>query len=186
MGAKAAWRRRQAIYVFDLARKDTFAATFVPLRRRDADYNVTFEPGVVTFRSRRDGLELELTVFVAKSSPVEFKLLRIRNTSDHERLLEIVPVMETVFAETPNDSLGSIETATADDQKSLYFANPRNDFVEGWAFVSTSLDAECAETSRADFLATKADTPPCPFWPSMATPTRAPRPMSATSRLSAA
>ena len=153
----------QAIYVFDLARKDTFAATFVPLRRRDAAYKVTFEPGVATYWSRRDGLELELTVFVAKSSPVEFKLLRIRNLGDHERLLEIVPVMEIVLAETPNDSLGSIETATADDLKSLYFRNPRNDFVKGWAFVSTSLDAEFAETSRRRFLGHESRDPALPY-----------------------
>jgi cyclic beta-1,2-glucan synthetase len=153
----------QAIYVFDLARKDAFAATFVPLRRRDADYEVTFEPGVAIYRSRRDGLELELTVFVAKSLPVEFKLLRIRNLGDHERLLEIVPVMEIVLGETPNDTLGAIETAADEDLKALYFRNPRNDFVKGWAFVSTSLDAEFAETSRRRFLGHESRDPALPY-----------------------
>jgi cyclic beta-1,2-glucan synthetase len=153
----------QAIYVFDLARKDAFAATFVPLRRRDAVHDVTFAPGVATYRSRRDGLELELTVFVAKSQPIEFKLLRIRNNCDHERLLEIVPMMEIILGETPNDSLGAIETATEEDLKALYFRNPRNDFVKGWAFVSTSLDAEFAETSRRRFLGHEGRDPALPY-----------------------
>ena len=153
----------QAIYVYDLARKDAFSATFVPLRRRDAEYDVTFAPGVATFRSRRDGLELELTVFVAKSLPIEFKLLRIRNNCDHERLLEIVPMLEIVLAETPSDSLGSIETAADDDLKALYFRNPRNDFVKGWAFATTSLDAEFAETSRRRFLGHESRDPALPY-----------------------
>ena len=153
----------QAIYVYDLARKDAFTATFVPLRRRDAEYDVTYEPGVATFRSRRDGLELELTVFVSKDLPVEFKLLRIRNKCDHERLLEIAPMMEIILGETPNDSLGSIETATDEDSKALYFRNKRNNFVKGWAFVSTSLDAEFAETSRRRFLGHVGRDPALPY-----------------------
>jgi cyclic beta-1,2-glucan synthetase len=153
----------QAIYVYDLARKDAFAATFVPLRRRDAVHDVTFAPGVATYRSQRDGLELELTVFVAKCQPIEFKLLRIRNNCDHERLLEIVPMLEIVLDETPNDSLGAIQTATDDDLKALYFRNSRNDFVKGWAFATTSLDAEFAESSRRRFLGHESRDPALPY-----------------------
>jgi len=153
----------QAIYVYDLARKDAFTATFVPLRRRDAVYDVTYEPGVVTYRAVRDHLELELTVFVSKSQPIEFKLLRIRNKSDHERLLEIVPMLEIVLGETPNESLGNIETQTGDDLKALYFRNPVNYFVQGWAFVSTSVDAEFAETSRRRFLGHESRDPALPY-----------------------
>ncbi|QGM45013.1 GH36-type glycosyl hydrolase domain-containing protein [Methylocystis heyeri] len=153
----------QAIYVYDLARKDAFTATFVPLRRRDAEYQTTYEPGVVTYRALRDRLELELTVFVSKSRPIEFKLLRIRNKSDHERLLEIVPMLEIVLAEIPNESLGRIETSTEAGLKALYFRNPGNYFVQGWAFVSTSLDAEFAETSRRRFLGNESRNPALPY-----------------------
>ena len=49
-----------------------------------------------------------MTVFVSPTQPIEFKLLRIRNKSDHERLLQIMPAMEIVLAETPNESLGAV------------------------------------------------------------------------------
>ncbi len=153
----------QAIYVYDLARKDAFTATFVPLRRRDAEYQVAYEPGVAIYRATRDQLELELTVFVSKSQPIEFKLLRIRNKSDHERLLQIVPTMEIVLGETPNESLGNIETKTEEGLKALYFRNPCNYFVQGWAFVATSLDAEFAETSRRRFLGHEGRNPALPY-----------------------
>ncbi len=153
----------QAIYVFDLARKDLFTATFTPLRRRDARYEVSYEPGVAIFRSQRDGLSLELTVFCATSAPIEFKLLRIKNDSDHERLLQIAPMLEIVLGETPSETLGKVEAAKDEDLKALYFRNPRNDFVKGWAFVSTSLDAEFAETSRRRFLGHEARNPALPY-----------------------
>jgi cyclic beta-1,2-glucan synthetase len=153
----------QAIYVYDLARKDAFTATFVPLRRRDAVYETRFEPGVATFKSERDGLTLELTVFSAKSRPIEFKLLRIRNDCDHERLLEIAPFMEIVLGETPSDTRGLVESRTDESLKAIYFRNPRNDFVKGWAFVTTSLEAEFAESSRRRFLGHEHRDPLIPY-----------------------
>ena len=61
----------QAIYVYDLARQDAHSATFVPLRRRDARYEVEYGLGYAIYRAHRDGLDLELTVFVAPNEPVE-------------------------------------------------------------------------------------------------------------------
>ena len=153
----------QAIYVYDLARGEAHSPTYMPLRRRDAKYEVEYRPGAVIYKGQSDGLDLELTVFVAPAQPVEYKLLRIVNKSDHERLLQIVPAMEIVLAENPNDSLGSIKTETAEDQRALYFNNPRNNFVEGWAFVSTSLKAEFAETSRRRFLGHESRDPALPY-----------------------
>jgi len=153
----------QVIYVYDLAHKQVFSPTFVPLRRRDTVYDVAFTPGTVTYRSERDRIELELTVFVSPSQPIEFKLLRIANHTGHERLLQITPMMEIVLAETPNESLGAVQSVADEDQRALYFRNPRNHFVQGWAFVSTSLDSEFAETSRRRFLGHESRDPVLPY-----------------------
>ncbi|HEY8260050.1 MAG TPA: glycosyl transferase family 36, partial [Methylosinus sp.] len=153
----------QAIYVYDLARQDPHAATFVPLRRRDARYEVEYGLGYAVYRAHRDGLDLELTVFVAPDEPVEIKMLRISNRRDHERLLQIVPMMEMVLAETPNESLGRVEAIVGEDKRALYFRNPGNVFVDGWAFVSTSLPAEFAETSRRRFLGHESRDPRLPY-----------------------
>ncbi len=153
----------QMIYVYDLARGDAHSPTFVPLRRRDVDYQVTFAPGEAVYRATRDALELEMTVFVSPTEPIEFKLLRIRNMSDHERLLQIVPAMEIVLAETPSESLGAVESVIDDDLRTIYYRNPRNNFVKGWAFVSTSIPAEFAETSRRRFLGHESRDPRLPY-----------------------
>ncbi|MGJ0506190.1 MAG: GH36-type glycosyl hydrolase domain-containing protein [Methylocystis sp.] len=153
----------QMIYVYDLARTDAYSPTFVPLRRRDTRYDVTYTPGAAIFRSERDHLELEMTVFVSPDEPIEFRLLKIRNKSVHERLLQIVPAMEIVLAETPNESLGQIESVIDDDTQAIYFRNRRNHFVNGWAFVSTSIHAEFAETSRRRFLGHESRNPYLPY-----------------------
>ena len=153
----------QMIYVYDLAHTDAHSPTFVPLRRRDAEYEVTFSPGAAVYRAERDHLEIEMSVFVSPTEPIEFKLLKIRNKSDHERFLEIVPAMEVVLAETPNESLGAVQSVVDEDVRSIYFRNPRNNFVQGWAFVTTSVPAEFAETSRRRFLGHESRDPRLPY-----------------------
>ncbi|GDX38594.1 hypothetical protein LBMAG20_08090 [Methylocystaceae bacterium] len=142
----------QMVYVYDLAKGIAYSPSFTPLRRRDRKYDVTFSPGAAFYRSHEDDLEIELSVFVAPKEPIEFKLLRICNTSNNARLLQIVPAIEIVLAETPSESLGAITSIVESDLKSIYFQNPSNKFVNGWAFVATSLAAEHAETSRRRFL----------------------------------
>ncbi len=72
-------------------------------------------------------------------------------------------MMEIVLGETPNESLGAIRSVADEDQRALYFRNPRNNFVQGWAFVSTSLPAEFAETSRRRFLGHESRDPLLPY-----------------------
>ncbi|WP_442753386.1 GH36-type glycosyl hydrolase domain-containing protein [Methylocystis sp. JAN1] len=153
----------QMIYVYDLARTDAHSPTFVPLRRRDARYEVTFTPGAAIFRTERDHLEMEMTVFSSPTEPVEFRLLKIRNKTVHERLLQIVPAMEVILAETPLESLGRVQSEIDDDLHTIYFRNPANNFVKGWAFVTTSIPAEFAETSRRRFLGHESRNPYLPY-----------------------
>ena len=142
----------QMFYVYDLAKGIAYSPSFTPLRRHDSVYDVTFSPGMACYRSNKDELEIELSVFVAPNAPIEFKLLKIRNNSSIPRLLQIVPAIEVILAETPSESLGAITSRVEDDLKAIYFQNPSNKFVNGWAFVATSLSAEHAETSRRRFL----------------------------------
>ena len=153
----------QMVYVYDLAKGVAYSPSFTPLRQRDSEYDVTFSPGKACYRSNKDELEIELSVFVAPIDPIEFKLLRIRNNSNIARLLQIVPAIEIVLAETPSESLGAINSKVADDLKAIYFQNPSNKFVNGWAFVATSLSAEHAETSRRRFLGHENRTSHIPY-----------------------
>ena len=105
-------------------------------------YDAVFGRGVVTFTSESPSLALEQKLFVAPDEPVVILLLTLRNRTDREQIYRIAPVLEIILAETPPDLVGALETETDDSGRGLYFANPRNEFVHTWAFVSTSLDAD--------------------------------------------
>ncbi len=138
----------QAIYVKDMASGQAHCATFAPLRRDDATYEVEFGLGTAVYTSRCGDLELELTVFTPPERTVEVKILRIRNHGAGDRMFMVSPIAEIVLAETSDESRDKIETARDESGQALYFRNPKNYFVKGWAFATTSLPAEFAETSR--------------------------------------
>ena len=56
-----------------------------------------------------------------------------------------------------------VESVIDDDVHAIYFRNPRNNFVQGWAFVTTSIHAEFAETSRRRFLGHESRDPYLPY-----------------------
>jgi len=138
----------QAIYVRDMASGDTDCATFAPLRRKDGAYEAEFGLGYVVYRRTRADLDLEMTVFAPPGRACEVKILRIVNKTAGDRMFNVAPIAEMALDETMVESQGSIVTRTDDNGCALYFRNPKNHFAKGWAFASTSLAAEFAETSR--------------------------------------
>ena len=111
---------------------------------------------------------------------MEILLLTLRNRTYREQVYRIAPVVEIVLAETPPDLVGALEMEGDDSGCAHYFPNPRNEFVKSWAFVSTSLDADWLDSSRAKILGRKilgarGAEPRLPYLACMAIPIRAPR-----------
>lgn len=154
----------QGVYVADLGSNETHSATFVPCRRKDGQYDVTFGRGYAVYRNRRDDLDIEMTVFPAVDQPILYKLVKLRNVGAATRVLRVVPFAEITLAETAPEGAGRVNAETSDNARELFFNNPGNDIVSGWAFATTSLRAEFAETSRRRFIG-GADREPC--WPYM-------------------
>ncbi len=148
MGEGRAGPAGQAIYVRDMSSGDTDCATFMPLRRTDGAYDATFGLGHVVYRRRRDDLDLEMTVFTPPGRTCEVKLLRIVNKTGADRMFTVAPIAEIVLDETSVESQNAIETQVDPNGCAVYFRNPKNVFVKGWAFGATSMHAEFAETSR--------------------------------------
>ncbi|WP_294533630.1 glycosyl transferase family 36 [uncultured Rhodoblastus sp.] len=142
----------QAIFVVEKETGEVHAATLLPLRRPDTRYDARFGRGAVLYTSESARLGLEQILLIAPDEPAQLLLLTLHNRTDREQIYRIAPMLEIVLAETPPDSLGALQAETDPSGKALYFANPRNEFVGGWAFVSTSLDADCSEFARARIL----------------------------------
>ena len=141
-----------ALYVVDLATGRIDSAGYTPQRHTDALYETVFGHGYATFTMQRDGLELELTVFVPPDEPVEIRLLTIRNRTGEPRRFRVVPYFEMALAEVPRDTRWCLQVRTDTPRKAYYFANPRNDFRQGWAFAVTTLAVEHQEHVRDRFM----------------------------------
>ncbi len=140
----------QIVYLRDLESGETDALGFAPFQREHVTYEVTYEPGVATFRAVRGNLEMEYVVFVPPEYPGDMRLLTLRNRGADTKRLRVAPFFDMSLDDSPNASIDKIL-----DEKvgsTLLFNNPGNDFVHGFAFAATSLLGTSTETIRARFF----------------------------------
>jgi len=142
----------QALYVVDLESGVIETPTYAPLRREDRDHDVVFGRGYASFHQRGGDTDLDLTVFVPPTEPVEIHILRIKNRSRKTRRYRIVPYFEIVLAELTRDSHGRLVTWTDPGGDAIFFRNPENQFHRGHMFVAWNLPADTRETLRSRFL----------------------------------
>ena len=140
----------QIVYLRDLESGETDALGFAPFQREHVTYEVTYEPGVATFRVARGNLEMEYVVFVPPEYPGDMRLLTLRNRGADTKRLRVAPFFDMSLDDSPNASVDRIL-----DEKvgsTLLLNNPNNDFVRGFAFAATSLLGPSTETIRTRFF----------------------------------
>ena len=90
-------------------------------------------------------------MFVPPDLPCDVRVLTLRQPGFQRRgACAIVPFFDIALEESPNESVGKIRDETVGS--TLVFQNPRNDFVRGFAFAATSLEAPATETVRTRFF----------------------------------
>jgi len=142
----------QALYLHDPETGETAGPAFLPFRRTGEPCDVTFGRGYAVYRKALRHVDVELTVFVPPDEPLEVRLLCVRNRSSSPVTYRVVPYLQVVLAEVPEDSRGAILSRYDEASQALFFSNPRNEFHRGWVFVGTSLPVEACETVRARFV----------------------------------
>ncbi|MGB7919536.1 MAG: hypothetical protein WCF40_05720, partial [Desulfobacterales bacterium] len=140
------------LYLLNLATGETDTPTFIPLRRKDRSFEVTWGLGYAVFKNRSAAVELELSQFVLPGQPAEIRLLTIRNHTKESLHYRVVPYWQIMLGETPVDTCGKIVADHDRKRAALFFSNPHNDYRRGWAFAATSLSVETVETVRSRFL----------------------------------
>ncbi len=142
----------QVLYLRDAATGEVTSPTYIPFRELDADMDVTFGLGHCVFRKTRGAVTTELTAFVLHDQPVEARLLRIVNAGDRPVTYEATFFAQIILADVAIDSVGQIEAEEDRESGAIFFRRPENRFQRGWAFVSSSLACEAAETCLNRFL----------------------------------
>jgi len=140
----------QIVYVRDIDAGETDAIGFAPFQREDAEYAVTYEPGVARFSKRRGDLAMDCDVFVPTDYPGDMRLVTLRNLGRRHLSLRVAPFFDIALDEGANESLGKLKAETVG--ATLLFENPRNDFQRGVAFAAVSLVRPTTETVRTRFF----------------------------------
>lgn len=144
----------EAIYLYDPDGNEWYSPTYHPLNDPNAKNESEFGvDGTAVFRMTRGMVSTELTVFVPPDDPMGVYLLTVKNNADRPKRMRIAPYFQMVLAFQPERS-GLLQTRYDQALGALFFANPRNEFCQGSAFVSMSIAPERVEMRRGRFFGT--------------------------------
>lgn len=142
----------QVLYLYNMENGDIDGPTAAPFNKKDAACAITFGRGYAVYRKTTPQSDMELRLFVLPDAPAEVRLLTIRNKAATPVTYRVVPYLQMMLGETPQDTRGKINMQYDEAQQVLFFTNPGNEFHRGWAFVGMNLKVESHATSRARFI----------------------------------
>ena len=142
----------EAFYLYDPDTGEWYSPTYLPLGDRNAKNESEFSvDGTAVFRMISGTISTELTVFVPPKDSTGVYILTVKNNSDRDRRMRIVPYFQMVLGFQPERS-GPLVMRYNKKSGALFFSNPRNIFRSGWAFASVSMPIERVETRRGRFF----------------------------------
>jgi cyclic beta-1,2-glucan synthetase len=100
----------EAIYVRDEQTARLFSPTPLPLRD-SSPYRIRHGQGYTRYEHNREGIALELTVFVPRADTVKISRLRLRNDSKRARLLSVTAFVDWVLGTIREQQQAFISTA---------------------------------------------------------------------------
>lgn len=136
----------EAFYIRDEQTGEFWSPTPLPAKG-NTPYTIRHGFGYTVFEHSENGIDSELTVYVAKDAPVKFNVLKLRNTSGRTRKLSVTGYYEWVLAEQRQKSLLHVET-TVDIKTGVLFA--RNFYNIGFAGQIAFLDVGEPRTLTGD------------------------------------
>ncbi|MCM8761411.1 MAG: hypothetical protein NC933_04690, partial [Candidatus Omnitrophica bacterium] len=142
----------EAIYLYDIDRKEWYSPTYHPLNKTGVNYESEFGvDGTAVFRMTDGTISTELTVFVPPADPTGVYLLTVKNNDGQNRRIRIAPYFQMVLGFMP-ERAGWLPKRYDKSLDTLFFENPRNIFRSGPAFVSMSIKSDRRETRRGRFF----------------------------------
>ena len=115
----------EAFYVRNEDTGDFWSPTAFPVRGANA-YQTTHGFGYSSFRHRENGIATELTVFVDKTLPVKFVLVKIRNLSGRERRLSIIGFLGIILGDLRSRTNMHVQSEQDPTSGALLFRNRYN------------------------------------------------------------
>ncbi len=142
----------EAFYIRDEQSGDFWSPTPLPASGA-TPYVIRHGFGYSVFEHAENGLESELTVYVAMDAPIKFAVLKLRNVSGRPRRISITGYVEWVLGEQRPKNLLHVQTEVDHKTGALLARNFYNtDFSEGVAFVDVTDSARTLTGDRKEFI----------------------------------
>ncbi len=142
----------EAFYVRDDETGEFWSPTPLPARGRTA-YISRHGMGYSVFEHAENGIQSELSVFVATDAPVKFAVLKITNASGRTRQLSAVGYWEWVLGELRSKSLLHVVTELDTQTGAILARNAYNaDFGDCVAFVDVNEANRSISGDRTEFI----------------------------------
>ena len=143
----------EAYYVRDEENGRFWSPTLLPSGGA-APYVTRHGFGYSVFEHSENGIDSELTVYVAIDAPVKFAVLKLRNASERERRLSVTGYLEWVLGDEAAKTRMHVSTGIDAGSGALFASNPYNtEFAGRTAFFD--VDEVAAATlcgDRTEFL----------------------------------
>ncbi|MEY4564549.1 MAG: hypothetical protein RLZZ618_3826 [Pseudomonadota bacterium] len=145
----------ELIYIQDKQSGAYWTPTAQPRRVPEAVYECAHGPGYSRFSTRVDGIDSELTHFVAWDKPSKFLRLRLTNHSSRKRTLNVNGFINLCLGDSRSGRVDLLSTWAGSHGTSttLYARNPANaDFGRDIAWMGCSLPVKGWTCDRAEFF----------------------------------
>jgi cyclic beta-1,2-glucan synthetase len=147
----------EAFYIRDEQSGDFWSPTPGPARGA-TPYVIRHGFGYSVFEHTENGINSELTVYVAIDAPVKFATLTLRNVSGRARRMSVTGYWEWVFGDLRQNGLLHVQTQVEADSGALLARNPYNaEFSEWIAFVDVDAPTRTLTGDRNEFLGRNGD-----------------------------
>ncbi|MCC6747930.1 MAG: cyclic beta 1-2 glucan synthetase [Deltaproteobacteria bacterium] len=147
----------EAIYLRDDEGGQTFSPTPGP-RPGEGPYACRHGFGYSVFEHQHDGLQTELTTYVAIEAPVKFWALKIRNLSGRSRSVSVFAAVDLVLGDLRSRQAMHVITELDPLTGAILARNSySSDFPETVAFFDCSETVRSVSGDRAEFLGRNGD-----------------------------
>ena len=142
----------EIIYIRDEDTGETWSPTGQPIRSK-ATYTIGHGLGYSRFLHKGNGIDQELTVYVAKEDSIKINLLKLKNPGKEKRNLSLIYFIRPVMGISDEITQQYIVTDLDKQGRGILIRNPYNaDFKGRIGFVSTSEKIHSFTCDRREFV----------------------------------
>ncbi|MBX7143531.1 MAG: hypothetical protein K1X79_03695 [Oligoflexia bacterium] len=144
--------RGEVLYIRDAASGHVWCPTPLPVRNEDS-YLVSHGFGWSSFLTNAQEIESELTISCSPTRNVKWWHLRLKNSGNSQRKLELYLYVEWVLGVAREQSYRYLVPGMDERSNTLYVRNPwANEFAGRIAAIGCNLDLAGYATSRHEFI----------------------------------